>query len=106
MLWATREQEKQPIALHYLKLGFQAGLKQGLCREDLLWFYRAGVSLKATEAFNWLTQVNAPWNNEEGISFLVQEADRLFGKASTHYRTLLALRQIRAMLALSESCGL
>lgn len=68
VLLAQNGQEDRPLALHYLKLGFQAGLQQQLPREDLLWFYRAGLPLKATEAFSWIAQVNAPWNNAEGLS--------------------------------------
>lgn len=105
VLLAQNGQEDRPLALHYLKLGFQAGLQQELPREHLLWFYRAGLPLQATEAFSWIAQVNAPWNNEEGLSFLLSEAERLFGKASTQYRTLVALWQIRAMLSLSDSCA-
>lgn len=104
VLLAQNGEEDRP-ALHYLKLGFQSGLQRELPREDLLWFYRAGLPLQATEAFSWLTQVNAPWNNEEGLSFLLLEAERLFGKAATQYRTLLVLWQIRAMLSLSDSCA-
>lgn len=98
-------QEQQPLALYYLKSGFQAGLKQGLSHEQLLLFYQAGVRLEAAEAFSWLTQAHAPWNNEEGLSFLLQEASRLFGTASTQYRILFALWQIRAMRAVSDRCS-
>lgn len=103
-LWAQSSQKNHMLALYYLNLGFQEGIQQGLSREDLLLFYRAGVRLKPIEAFSWLTHVNAPWNKEAGLSFLLQEASHLFGITSGQYRTLRALRQIRAMRALSNRC--
>lgn len=103
-LWAQSSQKNHMLALYYLNLGFQEGIQQGLSREDLLLFYRAGVQLKPIEAFSWLTHVNAPWNSEAGLSFLLQEASHLFGITSGQYRTLRALRQIRAMRALSDRC--
>lgn len=103
-LWAQSSQKNHMLALYYLNLGFQEGIQQGLSCEDLLLFYQAGVRLKPIEAFSWLTHVNAPWNNETGLSFLLQEASHLFGTTSEQYRTLRALRQIRAMRALSNKC--
>jgi DNA-binding NarL/FixJ family response regulator len=103
-LWAQSSQKNHMLALYYLNLGFQEGIQQGLSREDLLLFYRAGVRLKPVEAFSWLTHVNAPWNNEAGLSFLLREASHLFGITSEQYRSLRALRQIRSMRALSNRC--
>lgn len=104
-LWSNSGQENQTLALHYLKMGFKEGLKQKISPEDLLLFYQASVNLEPSEAFSWLTQVNAPWNNEEGLSFLLQEAAQLFGKYSQQYRTILVLLQLKAMFAFSEKCN-
>lgn len=97
-------QENQFQAVQYLKLGFLAGIEQGLSRESLLLFYSEAVKHKAIEAFSWLTRVDAPWNDESGLLFLLDEASRLFGKTSRQYRTLLVLLQIRAMRSFSDRC--
>lgn len=101
-LSAHADAENNTLGLFYLRLGFKEGIRQGLSCEELLLFYQEGVRLEPEEAFTWLTQVDGPWDNEAGLSFLVPEAARLFGSDSTHYRTLLALKQVRAMRALSE----
>lgn len=97
--------ENHRRALDVLKLGFEQGRKTGLSPDGLLLFYFEGVKHNALEAFNWLTQVDAPWNNDSGLSFLLQEAYRLFGTTSMQYRSLLVLSQIRAMRDLSDRCG-
>lgn len=89
-------------AFQYLKFGFKEGVKRGLSREELLLFYREGVTLKPDEAFNWLSQVDSPWNCPEGFPFLLQEADRLFGRESVSYQTLLALSKLKQMRTLSD----
>lgn len=96
------DRENQYIALHYLKLGFKQGVKQKLTSDELLLFYQVGLILEPDEAFSWLTQEDGPWNNEEGLFFLLQEASRLFGNASVKYRKLLALKQTRTLRALSD----
>lgn len=95
--------ENHRRALDILKLGFAQGIKIGLSPDGLLLFYFEGVKHNV-EAFNWLTQVDAPWNNDSGLSFLLQEAYRLFGTTSMQYRSLLVLKQIRAMRDLSDRC--
>lgn len=97
--------ENHRRALDVLKLGFNQGIKTGLSPDGLLLFYFEGVKHNALEAFSWITQVNAAWNNDSGLSFLLQEAYRLFGTTSMQYRSLLVLKQIRAMRDLSDSCG-
>lgn len=98
-----RGQGHKMLALHYLKLGFQEGIIQGLSVEGLLLFYQEGVFVQPEEAFSWLTQVDGPWNNEEGLSFLFQEAEQMFGSDSTQYRALVVVWQTRAIRALSDS---
>lgn len=100
---AHRGQGHKMLALHYLGLGFKEGISQKLPVDDLLLFYQEGALLQPEEAFTWLTQVDGPWNSPEGLSFLLQEAKQMFGQDSTHHRALLALWQIRAMRALSDS---
>lgn len=100
---AHKGQGHKMLALHYLKLGFQEGIIQGLSVEELLLFYQEGVFIQPEEAFTWLTQVDSPWNSEEGLSFLLKEAEQMFGTNSTQYRTLVAVWQIRAMRVLSDS---
>lgn len=94
---AHRHQGHTISAFQYLRFGFKEGIKQGLSCEDLLLFYREGVRFKPEEAFAWLTPVESPWNNESGLSFLLEEADRLFGKDSTTYQNLFALWRIRRL---------
>jgi DNA-binding NarL/FixJ family response regulator len=101
---AHRVQADPLLAFQYLRFGFQEAIKQGLPPESLLLFYREGAILKPEEAFRWLTQVDSPFNSSQGMSFLLQEAVKLFGKESTSYQILLVLGQIKAMRRLSESC--
>lgn len=91
---AHRHQAHTLSAFQYLRFGFKEGLKQGLSGEDLLLFYREGSRLKPEDAFAWLTPIEGPWNNESGLSFLMEEAERLFGANSTSYQTLFALWRI------------
>jgi DNA-binding NarL/FixJ family response regulator len=102
-LLAHRGQGHKMLALQYFRLGFKEGIMQGLSREELLLFYQEGALLQPEEAFTWLTHVDSPWNSESGLSFLLQEAEQIFEPDSTHRRVLLALWQLRAMRALSES---
>lgn len=102
-LLARRGQEHKLLALYYLGTGFTEGIIQELPIESLLLFYREGARLESEEAFSWLTQVSNLWNSKEGLAFLLQEAESLFGANSTHCRSLLLLRQIRAIRALSDS---
>lgn len=92
-------------ALRHLGVGFQAGIDQKLSSDDLLLFYQAGVDVDPATAFNWLTHINAPWNQNQDLSFLLTEALRLFGNSSQPYRTLLVLKQIRDLRAVSENCN-
>ncbi len=95
--------ENQQRALDYLKLGFYEGMKQGLSPQGLLLFYQEGAKHNVVEAFSWVTRVDAPWNNKLGLSFLLQEAYSLFGSTSVQYRSLLVLKQIRAMRDVGNS---
>jgi DNA-binding NarL/FixJ family response regulator len=92
-------------ALRHLSVGFQAGIEQELPSESLLSFYQAGVNVDPATAFNWLAHPHAPWNQNQDLSFLLAEASRLFGTSSQPYRTLLVLKQIRDLRAISENCN-
>lgn len=93
----------QQSALDYLKRGFCEGMKQELSPQGLLLFYQEGAKHNVVEAFSWVTRVDAPWNNELGLSFLLQEANSLFGSTSVQYRSLLVLKQIRALRDIGNS---
>ncbi|MDX2216786.1 MAG: response regulator transcription factor [Oculatellaceae cyanobacterium bins.114] len=97
-------QSRKKTALQYLKFGFKEGIRQKLGREGLLLFYREGLVLEPEVAFSWLTQPGSPWNSEDGWAFLFREATERFGKNSTPYRSLLVLRQIRAMYTMARVC--
>jgi len=92
-------------ALRHLGVGFQTGIEQELPSDSLLLFYQAGVNVDPATAFNWLTHINAPWNQKRDLSFLLTEALRLFGNSSQPYRTLLVLQQIRDLRAVSDNCN-
>jgi DNA-binding NarL/FixJ family response regulator len=92
-------------ALRHLGVGFQTGIEQGLPSDSLLLFYQAGVNVDPTTAFNWLANPHAPWNQSQDLSFLLAEASRLFGTSSQMYRTLLVLKQIRGLRAVSNECN-
>ncbi|MBV8884255.1 MAG: response regulator transcription factor [Chroococcidiopsidaceae cyanobacterium CP_BM_RX_35] len=104
-LSAHADEENKTLALFYLRLGFKEGIRQGLSCEELLLFYQEAVRLESEEAFAWLTQVYGPWDNEAGLSFLLEEAACVFGSDSTQYQTLLALKQVRVMRTLGEGCA-
>lgn len=99
---AHRHQAHTLSAFQYLRFGFKEGLKQGLSGEDLLLFYREGSRLKPEDAFAWLTAAEGPWNNERGLSFLMEEAERLFGADSTSYQALFALWRIAKLRQVNE----
>jgi DNA-binding NarL/FixJ family response regulator len=101
---AAQDPEQRSSAMQYLRFGFKEGMRQGLPAEHLLLFYREGVKLEAEEAFSWLSQAGSPWDNEAGMTFISQEAAQTFGQDSVQYRTLSALRQIRSLRTLSETC--
>jgi DNA-binding NarL/FixJ family response regulator len=101
---AAQDPEQRSSAMQYLRFGFKEGIRQGLPAEHLLLFYREGSKLEAEEAFNWLSQAGSPWNDEAGMTFISQEAAQAFGQDSVQYRTLSALRQIRSLKTLSETC--
>lgn len=102
---SSHAKEDRTQIVQYLKSGFKAGIEQGLSRESLLLFYSEAVKHEAIEAFSWLTRVDAPWNDESGLLFLLHEASGLFGTTSRQYRTLLVLLQIRAMRSFSDKCA-
>ncbi|MBE9040877.1 response regulator transcription factor [Oscillatoriales cyanobacterium LEGE 11467] len=99
---SRRMKDRTLSAFQYLKFGFKEGVKRGLSREELLLFYREAVTLKTDEAFSWLCSVESPWNCPQGFPFLLQEADRLFGRESVSYQTLLTLSKIETMRVLSD----
>jgi DNA-binding NarL/FixJ family response regulator len=101
---AVQDPEQRTSAMQYLRFGFKEGIRRGLTPDHLLLFYREGVKIEAEEAFNWLSQTGSPWNNEAGMIFLNQEAAQVFGQNSIQCRTLSALRQIRSLRSLSETC--
>jgi len=101
---AAQDPEQRSSAMQYLRFGFKEGIRQKLPAEHLLLFYREAAKLEGEEAFGWLSQAGSPWNNEAGMVFLSQEAAQTFGQDSVQYRTLLALRQIRSLRVLSETC--
>lgn len=96
---------RKKTALQYLKFGFKEGIRQKLSREGLLLFYREGMLLQPEMAFAWLTQPGSPWNSEEGWTFLFNEATEHFGDSSSQYRSLVVLRQIRAMHTVAKVCA-
>lgn len=100
----VKAQARKKSAFQYLKFGFKEGIRQKLPREGLMLFYREGVIIQPEAAFTWLTQSGSPWNTEDGMALLLNEAAHLFGKGSTHYRALLTLRQIKSMQMLSRAC--
>jgi DNA-binding NarL/FixJ family response regulator len=101
----NKAQARKKSAFQYLKFGFKEGIRQKLSREGLLLFYREGALIQPEAAFSWLTQPGSPWNTEEGFSNLLNESAQTFGTDSLTYRSLLSLRQIRAMSALSKVCN-
>lgn len=101
---ARRSPQHQQSAMQYLRFGFKQGVKQGLSRENLLRFYQEGASLNPKESFNWLIQVDSPWNSKAGLSFLSQEAIRRFGPDSVYVQTVMTLYRIRTIRMLSNRC--
>jgi DNA-binding NarL/FixJ family response regulator len=98
------ENKDQESALLYLRFGFNEGIRQKLPCEDLLLFYQGAIELQPESTFSWLTQTDSPWMSEEGLVFLLSEAQNRFGEDSIPHRTLLALRQIRTLNRLSKAC--
>lgn len=105
VLSSRSQSPDRTAALRHLGVGFQAGIDQELPADSLLLFYQAGVDVDPATAFNWLTHINAPWNRNQDLSFLLTEALRLFGNSSQPYRTLLVLKQIRDLRAVSDRCN-
>lgn len=101
----NKAQARKKSAFQYLQFGFKEGVRQKLSRDGLMLFYREGALIHAEAAFSWLTQPGSPWNTEEGFSILLTESAQTFGTDSITYRSLLSLRQIRAMNALSKVCN-
>lgn len=99
---AHRHQAQTLSAFQYMRFGFKEGIKQGLSGEDLLLFYREGSRLKPEEAFAWLTAADGPWNSESGLSFLMEEAERLFGADSTSFQALFALWRMAKLRQVNE----
>jgi DNA-binding NarL/FixJ family response regulator len=101
----NKAQARKKSAFQYLQFGFKEGVRQRLGRDELMLFYREGALIHPEAAFSWLTQSGSPWNTEEGFSILLNESAQTFGTDSITYRSLLTLRQIRAMNALSKVCN-
>jgi DNA-binding NarL/FixJ family response regulator len=99
-----RDQAQSNSALLHLRFGFREGIQQKLPRPGLLLFYQEGLRLQSEAAFSWLTQPGSPWNHEDELPFLLNEAAQQFGNSSPFYLELLALQQIRAMSRLSKAC--
>lgn len=100
----TYKAKKEPqLAFDYLRFGFKEAIEQKLPRTSLLLFYREGASIKPDDAFKWITQVDSPWNADDGLSFLLQESAQLFGLESLQYHSLHILERIRTIDRLSDS---
>lgn len=91
-------------ALHYLNLGFQAGISQNVDNKSLLSFYHLGSEINAEEAFRWLSQINTPWIQARELIFLIQEAKRIFSENSTVYKALFLLKQIESLESIQKRC--
>lgn len=85
------------VALASLKTGYQLGLQQELSPDSLLLFYQEAVAIRPEVAFGWLTQVRSPWNTYKRLPFLLKEAAVQFGTASSQYRALRLLYQMRSL---------
>jgi len=105
VLSAQSRQPDRTAALRHLSVGLQTGIEQELPSDSLLLFYQAGVNVDPATAFSWLTHPHAPWNHNQDLTFLLAEASRLFGTSSQAYRTLLVLKQIRGLRAVSDECN-
>lgn len=88
--------ETQQESLGYLKRGFDQGIWQGVPKDGLLLFYREAKPVDPKESFDWLTDAEGPWDNQDGLKFLHHEAHEIFGADAEESRGLAALREIRS----------
>jgi len=99
-----RTQGRKKAGFQYLGFGFKEASRQEMPTENLLLFYQEAARIQPEAAFSWLTQAKSPWLRDSRLTVLFNEANRLFGSDSIHYRALLALQQIRRMQALNTAC--
>lgn len=98
-----KTKKEAQLAFDYLRFGFKEAIKQKLPRSSLVLFYQEAANIKPEDAFKWITQVDSPWNAEDGLSFLLQEAAQLFGIDSLQYHSLHILERIRRINQLSDT---
>ena len=94
---ARRRPDHQQEALQLLTRGFKEGEKQSLPLPDLLDFSREASHIQPDTAFHLLTPVQGPFNTDEGLALVEEQAEQLFGTHATETRTVRAVRKTRTL---------
>jgi ATP-dependent DNA helicase RecQ len=91
--------QEQFIDLGFEQLGFcyQEAKRQGLHTAGIQLIYQEAKAVRPIEAFIWINEVNGPFDNQEGLLFLAQEATQLFGTTSHLTHNLHQLYHIRVL---------
>lgn len=99
---ARRRPDRQQDALRHLRRGFQEGVVQGVGLPDLLSFAHEASLVEAEEGFHLLTPVQGPFNTDEGLELVQQEAATLFGEQAEETRTVAAVRKTKKLAKTAE----
>ena len=99
---ARRRPDRKPEALRHLKRGFQEGIVQGAELTDLLSFSHEASMVEPEEGFHLLTPVQGPFNTDEGLELVQQEAETLFGNQAQETRTVAAVRKTKKLAKTAE----
>lgn len=94
---ARRRADRQQEALQYLKRGFKEGVVQGAGLDDLLDFSREASQVERDEGFALLTPVKGPFNSDEGLAMVQEEAQQLYGHDAPVTRTVHAVRKTKKL---------
>ena len=94
---ARRRPDRQRDAMQHLKRGFHEGTIQGLQQPELLMFSEEASQVDKHEGFHLLTPVRGPFNTDEGLELIENQARKLFGTDAQETRTVNAVQKTRRL---------
>lgn len=92
---ARRRPGKTEEAMRHLKHGYREGVIQGLAPVGLLSFSHEVSMIDPHEGFGLLVDVAGPFDSEEALPLVEQEATQLFGAEARETRVIHSVRKLR-----------
>ncbi|MFN8492845.1 MAG: DEAD/DEAH box helicase [Caldilineaceae bacterium] len=92
---ACRQDYFAELGFAQLKFAYQEARRQGLSQAGLKLIYEEAHRVKPEEAFSWIDAKDGGFDTLEGLAFLTQEAEKIYGPRSAQHRNLHNLREVK-----------